>query len=297
MIEIHTRRIRAITGNSTGSVKVTPTMGVRCHGVGLNIISGTQSASYDSVAEIAAALTEIRVKHGTSVKWRLNGTQLRDWLLFHGANQDMDLASTYGIQVYLPFAPDWLIASVADKLAYNPRLAVGELTIEIDASVNITVTAFERVSPDLDADSLGILTLEVIRPVAGGLDFYAEQELKKKGRLLLASVYKATGTGTYAVETASLLLGKDNVAAYDGITDDETADLSERAGFKPTAAGFSLTGRTADIFDMNFCRGDALAHGIDLKGWGTAKFRFQRAASEFVGVVPVLLERLEGYND
>ena len=235
MTEISTRRIKAITGNGTGSVKITPPRLARIHGIGMTLTwaSGVSTAG-DTLAEQVASITSIRVFSGTDKLWDISGTKLRDWLLGHGTAHDFDAVSTYVAQVYLPFAPDWYLANVADSLALNPVLLGGDITVEMDisalnSSYYPTLSAFARVSYDLDAPSSGVITLETITPVGGGTSFYVEKEIKAKGRLIEAAIYPATGTGTYPVQAASLFTGPKDDPKYEDILDEENADIIARA--------------------------------------------------------------------
>lgn len=294
MTEIHTRRIKAIAGSGTGSVKVVPPTNKRIHGLGFTLTwaSGVSTAG-DTLAEQLAAVTSIRAYGGTTKRWDISGVRLRDLCLLHGTVQDFDAVSTYVAQIYLPLAPDWYIANVSDSLAWNPA-KMGQITVELDiAALNTSyypaVTGYARVSDDLDAPSSGIITLETITPVAGGTSFYIEKELAPRGRLVEAAFYPATGTGTYPVQAASLLVGRDETPVYEDIMDEETADIVGRASDTPTASG-----RSSSIYDMVFVRGDALANSINLAAYGQAKFQVRNTdGNAFVGTVPTVLTRLE----
>jgi len=292
MTEVYTRLIKAITGNGTGSVKITPTPGKRLHGIGIRgtYASGVSTAG-DTLAEQLAAISEIRVLVGSRVRRRITGTRLRDYMLLNGTTYDFDAVSTYVYQMYIPFAEDWFVANVADSLAWNPAILGAPITVEIDISVlntsyYPTLRAFERVSDDLDAPSAGIITLETINPVAGGTSFYVERELAPVGRLIQASIYPDSG-GSNEITPASLFIGPNDAYAWEALTSAENDDVLGRAGLTPAASG-----RTANIYDMVFVRGDALAHAIDLERAGRAKMQIE-AASAMSGTCPIVLARLE----
>jgi hypothetical protein len=288
MAEIYTQQLKGFTGNGSGSVKFEPSAGKRLHGVGLTLTyaSGV-STSGDSLAEQVAAISEIRVKVGTKVRWRLSGTQLLDFVIFQGAAQTWDYTS-YVSEIYLPFSPDWYIANVADALAWNPALLGAGISIELDitalnSTYYPTISGYERVSDDLDAPSAGILTLEVIKPVGGSTLFYAEKEVEARGRLLQASIYADGG----AITKAGLMVGSANRYAWENLTLAAMKQLVCQAGFDSPGTARSA----ATIYDMVFVRGDALSHAIDLEKWGKAKFELYSAS--FTGAVPILLARLE----
>jgi hypothetical protein len=296
MDQIYTRRIKAITGNGTGSVRITPTPGKRLHGVGINLTwaSGV-STSGDTLIEQLAAITEIRVLVGSNVKRRISATDLRDYMLLNGATYDFDAVSTYVAQMYIPFAEDWFIASVADALAWNPVLLGGPISIELDVtalntSYLPTVVAYERVSNDLDAPSAGIITWETLSVVAGGTSFFVESNVfKARGRLIQATIYPSSGAATTAITPVSLFVGKDDVLAHEGLAAGENDDLLGRAGLTPRNTS-RIT--YAYNYDLVFVRGDALSHGIDLDSYGTCKLKVE-AGGAMSGTCKIVVARLE----
>ena len=234
MAEIYTRLIKAVTGNGTGSLKITPTAGKRVHGLQLHLI---YAGGTNTMVGLCTALTEIRMKVGSNVRWRLNGTQLRDFVLLHGTTYDFNgTPNTPGAQITIPLAPEWFLDNVADALAWNPALLGDAITCEVDSTASLTCTAFERVSDDLNAPSAGIITLEVIKPVAGGLAFYVREEIDPVGRLILASIYPDSGASN-EITPASLLVGKDNVFAHEALTSAENDEQLERYSLTPAASG------------------------------------------------------------
>ena len=295
MQEIYNRRIKAITGNGTGSVKIVPTPGKRLHGVGVNLTwaSGVSTAG-DTLAEQLAAITEIRVLVGSTVRRRLSATQLRDYMLLNGATYDFDAVSTYVAQMYIPFAEDWFLANVADSLAWNPAILGAPITIEMDisalnSSYFPTLSCYERVSDDLTAPSSGIITWEVLSPVAGGDSFYVESNVfKPKGRLIQATVYPSSGAATTAISEVSLYLGKDDVLAHEGLVVAENDDLLGRAGLTPrNTSRISY----AYSYDLVAVRGDALAHAIDLESAGSVRMKINSTSSS--GTCKIVVARLE----
>jgi hypothetical protein len=295
MAEIYNRRIKAITGNGTGSVKITPSPGMRLHGMGLCFTwaSGV-STSGDTVLEQIAAVTELRVLVGSVVRRRITGPQLRDYMLLNGATYDFDQVSTYVMQGYLPFAEDWFIANVADSLAWNPAILGAPITVEIDiAALNTsyypTITAYERVSEDLNAPSSGIITWDLLSATAGGATTYVESNvLKPVGRLIQATIYPSSGALTTAISAAALYLGKSDMFAFELLTAAENDDLLGRAGLTPRNTSRISYAYGLDIVAV---RGDALSHAYDLERWGTCKLRIDQAASS--GSFPILVARLE----
>src|SRR5689334_4801302 len=112
LAERYWRKIKAPTGNGTTSLKITPTPGHRLHGILLDCINAVGT---NTVAGWCTDCTEIRVKVGTRVRWRLNGTQLRDWLLLHGTTFDLTgTPNVNGTRVVLPLAPEWYLDNVQD---------------------------------------------------------------------------------------------------------------------------------------------------------------------------------------
>ena len=283
MAEIYTRRLKAITGDGTGSIKITPTAGKRLHGLQMQL---SYAGGVNTLAALMTALTEIRVLVGTKVRWRLNGTQLRDYMLLHGTTYDFNGLPNTGAQVTMPFAPEWFLDNVADALAWNPALLGGAISIEIDSTATLTVVAFERVSDDLDAPSAGIITLEVIKPVAGGTAFFVSEEIDLVGRLMLASIYPDTGASN-EITPASLFVGRNDAYAHEALTSAQNDEALERFSLTPAAAG-----RTASIYDMVFVKADALSRGIDLGAWGSAKLKVE-AGGAMSGTCSILLARLE----
>ena len=283
MAEVYTRLIKSIAGNASTNPKITPTPGKRLHAVQLQI---TYAGGTNTMAALMTSFTEIAVKVGTVVKWRLTGTQLRDWMLLHGTTYDFNGLPNTGAQVTLAFAPEWFLDNVADALAWNPALLGGEISIELTSTATITVVAYERVSDDLNAPSAGILTLEVIKPVAGGTVFFVETELEKRGRLIAASIYPDSGASN-EITPASLLVGRNDVFAYEGLSSAQNDEALERYGLTPAASG-----RTANIYDMVFVKADALSRAIDLGAWGSARIKVE-AASAMSGTASILLARLE----
>lgn len=284
MAELYTRKIKGVVGNGTGSIIIKPTPGKRLHAIQTTLI---YAAGTNTLAALMTALTEIRAKVGTAVKWRLNGTQLRDYMLLHGTTFDFNgTPNTTGCQVTFPFAPEWFLANVADALAWNPALLGGDISLELDSTANLTVTANEVVSDDLAAPSAGIITLEIIKPVAGSTAFYVQREIRNVGRLILASIYPDSG-GSQEITPASLFVGPDDVLAFDTLSSAENDETLERKGFTPAASG-----RTANVFDMAFVKDDALSRAIDLGAWGVSKMKVE-AASAMSGTCSILLARLE----
>jgi len=299
MAEIYTRRIKAITGNGTGSVKITPSPGKRLHGVGLSCAwaSGVSTAG-DTVLEQTAAITEIRVLVGSRVRRRLSGQQLRDYLLLNGATYDFDATSTYVMQAYIPFAEEWFTGAVPDLLAWNPALLGGPITIELDIAVlntsyYPTITAYERVSDDLGAPSAGIITWEVLNTVAGGTAFYVEGNvLKPIGRLIQATIYPSSGATTTAIEPVSLFVGNSDLLAHEALTAAENDDLLGRSGLTPRNTSRGNAAAYAYMYDLVFVRGDALSQAIDLQSWGTCRLKIE-AGSAMTGTCKIVVARLE----
>lgn len=280
MTEILKRRIKGITGNGTSTVKIFPSEGLRLHALSAQI-TFPANASYDTVAEQAAAITEIRVKTGTAVRRRLNGTELRDYLLLNGTAHDFDAVSTYVLQLHIPFAEDWFHASVADSLAWNPEI-VGPISIEIDATPVITVDAREFVSDDVKtALSSGIITWERITPVGGSAtSFFVEKEIEARGDLIQASIYGTGGTVTEAIVYA----GKKEEVLFEARSAENLDDIA-RIGMTPTASG-----RTGNMFDIVPVRGDALSHAWALKD---RKIKMKLISAGFSLSTPIILARLE----
>ncbi|HYG23379.1 MAG TPA: hypothetical protein VEH04_11400 [Verrucomicrobiae bacterium] len=280
--EIYTRKIKAIAGNGTTSLKIRPSEGKRVHGMQLQLIV---TLGTDTLAALCAALT-IRVLVGTTEKWKLTGTKLRDFCLLRGTTYDFDGTPSTGCQITLPFAPEWFLDNVADALAWNPRRLGDAITVEVDCSAAMNATVFERISDDLDAPSAGILTLEVINPIAGGTNFVVDDEIDVKGRLLQASIYPDS-TNNREITPVSVFLGTDDVVAIDDVTSAQNDEALARFGMTPAP-----TGRTANIFDAVFVKSDALVRGIDIASWGRIKIKVGAAAA-MSGTCDILLVRLE----
>lgn len=284
MAEVYTRRIKAIAGDGTGSLKITPTAGKRLHGLQLQL---TYAGGTNTLAALMTALTEIRVLVGTTPKWRLNGTQLRDFCLLRGTTYDFNGLPNTGAQVTLPLAPEWFIDNVADSLAWNPALLGAPISVEVDSSASLTTIAYERVSDDLNAPSSGIITLEVIKPVAGGTAFYVGPELiEPRGRLMSAHIYPDSGASN-EITPATLYVGKDDVLAFETLSSAQNDEALERESLTPAASG-----RTANIYDMVFVKQDALSRSIDLGAWGSAKLKVE-AGGAMSGTSSIVLARLE----
>jgi len=283
MGEIYTRLIKGVTNNGTGNPIITPTKGKRLHGLQLQL---TYASGTNTLAALMTALTEIRVKVGSVPKWKLSGVQLRDFVMLHDSTYDFNGLPNTGAQVTIPFAPEWYLDNVADSLAWNPALLGGDITVEIDSTASLTVVAYERVSNDLDAPSSGIITMEVIKPVAGGTAFYTDTEVDPRGRLIQASIYPDS-TNSNEITPASLVVGKDGQFAWEALTSAQNDESLERFGLTP-----SLTGRSANIYDMVFVKGDALSRAIDFDFWGRVRFKIEAAAA-MAGTCNILLCRLE----
>lgn len=281
--EIYERLIKTITGNGSQQLKIEPSKQMRLFAILLTI---TYAGGTNTLAALMTALKEIRYKVGTQVLCRFTGTALRDWLLLHGTQYDFNGLPNTGAQVTLPFAPEFFTDIINDALAWNPELLGGDITIEIDTTTNVTVTAFERVSEDLNARSAGVLTYEIIKPVAGGTLFYTGKELELRGRLLAASIYPDS-TNSNEITPAGMLLEND-VFAHEDLTSAQNDESLERFGMTPSASG-----RSANIYDMVFVKNDMLARGIDLPGHGKCRLKIQAAAA-MAGTCDILLVRLEG---
>ena len=282
--EIYRRKIKSISGNASTKIKITPTPGKKLFGVQCEL---TYAGGTNTLAALMTALTEIRVKVGTRVRWRLNGTQLRDFCLLHGTTFDFNGLPNTGAQVTIPLSPEWFAPDVQTFLAWNPALLGGDITIEIDSTATLTVTsAYEFVNDDLTSPSLGIITLEVINPVAGGTAFFVEKELDPTGQLYLASIYPDSG-GSNEITPASLYVGRDDAFAHETLTSAQNDETLERFTFTPAASG-----RSANVYDMVFVKDDGLGRAIDLGAWGVAKLKIE-AASAMSGTCAILLARIE----
>jgi hypothetical protein len=280
--EIYTRLIKAITGNSSGSLIITPSANKRVHNIQVQL---TYANGTNTLAGLMTALTEIRWKVGTVVRSRLSGTKLRDFVLLHGTTYDFNGLPNTGAQVTIPFSPEWFLDNVADALAWNPALLGGAISVEIDSNASLTAVAYERVSDNLDAPSAGIITLEEIKPVAGGTAFFVEKEIQLKGRLLSASIYPDS-TNSNEITPASLT-GPDDVYAHEALTSAQNDEELERYSLTPAASG-----RTANIYDIVPVKADMLSRGYDLAAWGKAKIKVE-AAGAMAGTCSIVLARLE----
>jgi hypothetical protein len=283
--EIYKRAIKRVIGNGGTNITIPITPEKRLHAlqVGVYYAAGT-----NTVAGVMTALTKIEVLTGTLTRWKLSGTQLRDWLLLHGTVNDFDgVPNTAGsFQMTIPFAPDWFIDPVADMLAWNPSRLSGPITVELTFSAAATITANEFVSDDLNAPSLGIITLEEIKPVAAGTEFIIGEQIKPIGRLISASIYPDT-INSRAITPVTLYLGGDNFPAHEEQTDLQNDEELGRKGLTPAA-----TGRTANIYDIVPVKSDMLLRGWDLAAWGSAKLKIGAAAA-MDGTCSIIIARLE----
>lgn len=282
--EIYTRKVKTISGNASTKIKITPTPGKRLFAIQCNM---TYAGGTNTLAGLMTALTEIRVKVGTRVRWRLNGTQLRDFCLLRGTTFDFNGLPNTGAQVTIPLSPEWFLPNVQDMLAWNPALLGGDITIEIDSTVALTLTnVYERINDNLQAPSAGIMTLEVINPVAGSTAFYVEKELDPTGKLIAVSVYPDSG-GSNEITPCSLYVGRDDLFVHEQLSSVENDEQLERFTLTPAASG-----RSANIYDIVLVKDDGLARAIDLDAWGTAKLKVEAAAA-MSGTTSILLQRLE----
>lgn len=283
MAQTYTRLLKGIAGNGTGSLIITPTPGKRIHSLQSQL---TYSGGTNTLAALMTALTEIRVLAGSRKIWKLTGTKLRDFMLLRGTTYDFNGLPNTGAQVSFPFAPEWFIENVADSLALNPSLLGAPITVEIDSSASLTAVVYETVSDDLDAPNSGVMTLEEITTVAGGTSFYTDKEFVPRGRLISASIYPDSG-GSNEITPASLIVGNNDVYAHEALTSAQNDEQLERKGLTPAASG-----RTANIYDLVFVKGDQLSRAIDLEAWGKAKLKVE-AGSAMSGSVKTTLCRLE----
>jgi hypothetical protein len=282
--QIYTRKIKAISGNGSSKIKITPTPGKRLFSVQLNL---QYTGGTNTLAALMTALTEIRVKTGTKVQWRTNGTQLRDFCLLHGTTYDFNGLPNTGAQVTLPLAPEWFLPNVQDSLAWNPALLGGDITIEIDSTATLTVNnAYERVNDNLSAPSAGIMTLEVIQPVAGGTAFYVEKEIEATGKLYAVSIYPDS-TNSNEITPASLLFGPDDQFAHETLSSAENDEQLERFSLTPSASG-----RSANVYDIVFVRDDGLGRALDMDAAGRVRLKIE-AAGAMAGTTATLLARIE----
>lgn len=279
--EIYTRLIKGISGNGSGSIVIKASPDKRVFAFALQC---TYAGGTNTLAALMTTLTEIRVKVGTGVKWRLNGTKLRDFVLLRGTTYDFNGLPNTGAQLTIPLAPEWFRAEVQDALAWNPRQLGGDISLEIDCSATLTVVPYEVVADNLDAPSAGIMTLEVVRPVAGGVSFFTNAEVERRGLLLSASIYPDSG-GSNEITPASLLLN--DVPAHEALTSAQNDEVLERKGLTPAASG-----RTANIYDIVAVKDDMLIRGYNLEAYSTAKFKVE-AGSAMSGTCDILLCRLE----
>ena len=279
--EIYTRLIKGISGNGSGSIVINASPNKRVFAFQLQL---TYSGGTNTLAALMTALTEIRVKVGTAVKWRLNGTQLRDHLLLFGTTYDFNGTPNTGCQVTIPLAPERFRAEVQDALAWNPVKLGGQISVEIDSSATLTVVPYEIVAENLDAPSAGILTLEVIKPVAGGVAFWTNNEIERRGMLLLSSIYPDSGASN-EITPASLYL--DDVPAHEALSSAQNDEVLERKGLTPAASG-----RTANIYDIVAVKDDMLTRGFNLEAYSSAKLKVEAAAA-MSGTCSIVLLRLE----
>jgi hypothetical protein len=287
MAEIYTRRIKAVTGDGTASLKITPTQMKRLFALQLQVIATVSSA--DTLAALMASWTEIRYKVGTRVICRLNGTKLRDWCLLHGTQYDFNGIPSTGCQITLPFAPEWFLDNVNDALAWNPALLGGDITVEIDALQAMTVVVYERVADDLNAPSLGVIGYEVINPTAAGTKFVVREGIDIEGRLIGISIYPDS-TNSREITPATVYLGGDDVLAHETLSSVQNDEQLERYGLAPAASG-----RTPNIYDIIPVKADQLSRGWNLAVWGECKIQVE-AASAMGGTSNILLVRLYGPN-
>jgi hypothetical protein len=277
---VYQRKIKVITGNSTGAVKIEPTSNKRLHGVPLNIVF----SALNTLSAQLAALT-FRIKTGTKIRREVTGTELHDYCVLNGAGHAFS-NSTTTLTAHIPFAEEWFLDNIGNGLAWNPAI-VGPISIEIVASSGtITVTAWEQVSDDLDAPSFGILTWEVIRPTSATTMVFSK-EIEPRGALVQATIYDDAGTN--AATQAALMVGPDNAYAFEDVTVAENNDRNERFGLLTGTAATTATRSDATIYDMVFVRGDSLANAIPLTGG--AKMDIRAAAAS--GTRSILLVRLE----
>lgn len=281
--EIYERLVKTITGNGSQQLKIEFSPNMRIFAL---LLTCTYAGGTNTLAALMTVMKEIRYKVGTNVLVRISGTKLRDWLLLHGTQYDYNGLPNTGAQVTLPFAPEFFSDIINDALAWNPALLGGPITVEIDTTTNLTVTAFERIAENLNAPSVGILTYETISPVAGGTLFYTGKELELRGRLLSASVYPDS-TNANEITPCGLLVEND-VFAHEDLTSAQNDESLERFGMTPSASG-----RSANVYDIVFVKNDMLARGLDLPGHGKARLKIQAAAA-MAGTTDILLVRLEG---
>lgn len=281
--EIYNRLIKTITGNGSNRLKIEPSKNVRLFAL---LCTMTYSGGTNTLAALMTAITEVRYKVGTTVRSKFSGTKLRDWMLLHGTAYDFNGLPNTGAQVTLPFSPEFFDDLMHDALAWNPRLLGGDITVEIDSTANLTVSAFEEICDNVDsAPSAGILTYETISPVAGSTLFYTNKELELRGRLLSVSVYPDSG-GSNEITPAGLLLEND-VFAHEDLSSVQNDELLERKGLTPAASG-----RSANVYDIVFNKNNMLSRGIDLAAHGKARLKIQ-AASAMSGTTDILLVRQE----
>lgn len=283
MQEIFTREVKTISSNGTQHPIIAFTPGARVHG---GLAAVTYTGGTNTVAGCMTAISEIRMKAGNEIKTRINGTRLRDFFMLHGTAYDFGGLPNTATNITLPFAPEWFLDSVADALAWNPAKLGGPITVEIDASVAITVKCYERISFDLEARSTGILTLETILPVVGGTESWVKQpEFQCVGKLVSASIYPDSAAAT-VISEAGLRVGKDWSDAHVVMATAQNNEVLERFQLTPDASG-----RTADIYDLVFVRGDALTRAMPLDTYSQAALVL-KAATSLSGNCPIVLARI-----
>jgi hypothetical protein len=289
MAEIYTRLIKTIAGNGTTQLKIAPTVDTRVFELQCEL---TYAGGTNTLAGLMTAMREVRWKVGTNVKARCSGTVLRDWMLLHGTGYDFNGLPNTGAQVTFPFAPPWFLENVQDALAWNPRRLGGPITLEIDfvAGTNVTAIAYERVAEDLEAPSAGIITFEVLKPVAGGVAFFVDETIEPVGDIYGISVYPDS-TNSREITPLSLYLGKGESFAHEALSSAQNDEQLERYGFSPAASG-----RTANVYDIVSVKGDALSRAWNLNRWGSAKLKIEAAAA-MAGTCDVLIVRREDNDE
>lgn len=282
-MQVNTRKIKSIVGNGTTSPTIYATPNKRVFGFQLGLI---YAGGTNTLAALMTALTAIVVKVGTIEKWNLTGTKLRDFMLLHGTTFDFNGLPNTGCQVTIPLAPEWFFASVQDGLAWNPQRLGGAISVELTSTAALTVVAREMTADNLDADSFGIMTLEVIKPIAASTSFVVEKEIEIRGRILSLSIYPDSG-GSQEITPVSLYLGDNDVLHHEALTSAENDEALERMALTPAASG-----RTANIYDIVPVKNDMLARSIDLMLWKKAKLDIG-AAVAMTGTCDILIARLE----
>lgn len=286
-MEIHRRKIKQVISNGTASPKLVFTPGVRVWGCQAEIVfpSGT---SYDTMLECMAATTAVRPMAGSKNLWgdKLTGTKLRDILLLFGTRYDFNInTSTNTVQMTIRFAPEWFIESVEGLLALDPT-KLGPLSLELDFSAAVTMTAWEFISGDVGATSAGYIAYDVLRIKAGGTEFSVSQpEIKAEGALLFASVYPDS-TNSREITPVSFQVGANNIYVHQEVSAVQNDEELERKGLTPTASG-----RTATVYDFVPVKGDSLARAIDLAGWRQSVLTIGAAAA-MDGTCDIVVGRL-----